>query len=146
MIHHLIYLSRSPRHCDDTFLISLLGVARTNNARLGVTGVLLYWDQTFLQLLEGDRDKVAQTFASIRRDRRHEGVVVLHQQQSHHPRLFPQWSMGYGHMRCMDKADIPGLEKNGLNDVRNQLTLGGQAPAARLLSEVIAFNEVDREG
>ena len=48
----LSYVSSAVRKLDDHELLEVLRVARKNNERLGVTGMLLYHDGNFMQILE----------------------------------------------------------------------------------------------
>ena len=45
-------------------------------------------------MLEGDADTIERTFATISRDARHSGVIIL-ESRAIDERGFPQWSMGY---------------------------------------------------
>ena len=50
----LVYVSAARKLFDEAELSALLTQCRANNARLGVTGVLLYADGNFMQALEGE--------------------------------------------------------------------------------------------
>ena len=50
----LIYVSTARELMDKDALLGILAKAREKNARLGITGMLLYKDGNFLQLLEGE--------------------------------------------------------------------------------------------
>lgn len=87
----LVYASQ-PFGYDDLSLTGILLEARENNATNGITGCLICRDDLFLQLLEGQRDRVTETFARISRDERHINVTELFCREIH-SRLFPEWSM-----------------------------------------------------
>lgn len=93
-IHRLVYVSASRVAMSDVDLERLLATARENNSEAGVTGVLLYHDGSFFQVLEGDKDQVTRIFNAIERDPRHSRVIVL-QTRAAPERAFPVWSMGY---------------------------------------------------
>ncbi len=93
-VHRLIYVSASVEYLDEAALEALLTQARANNARLGITGLLLYGEGTFLQLLEGPRDAVAALYATIRDDPRHVRCLVL-DEEDHVERLFGDWRMAF---------------------------------------------------
>jgi hypothetical protein len=88
----LLYVSNCRRDLPDTDVAQILDVSRKNNARDGVTGVLLHLDGAFLQVLEGDEDAVAKAVDRIRRDPRHSNITVLLDRAA--PRAFSEWSMG----------------------------------------------------
>jgi hypothetical protein len=106
----LVYASRALVDCDAAFLGALLEKARTNNVRLGVSGMLLYHAGAFLQVLEGAPDVVAALYGKIELDKRHDRVVVL-QRRALANRSFSEWSMG------LVKTDSKVLKAApGLND------------------------------
>ena len=90
----LIYRSRSlaPAADQDRGLGDILRVARTNNARLGVTGALLVYDNWFAQTLEGPEATVRALFERIRRDPRHDTVEVRGEGLVAE-RVFARWAM-----------------------------------------------------
>ena len=90
----LMYVSTAAWDMKDGDLNAILDLSRTNNRRIGVTGLLLHLDRGFLQILEGPKDAVLELFHAIERDDRHIGVRVLIQQDVPE-RLFADWSMGF---------------------------------------------------
>jgi hypothetical protein len=70
--------------------------ARSNNGKMGVTGMLIYRDEAFLQALEGDELSVRDIFKRIAKDARHTKVTILKNQGSFgERRIFGEWSMGF---------------------------------------------------
>jgi len=67
---HLVYVSSAVEPFSKTELVELLHVARANNERLGITGMLLYRDGNFMQVLEGEEPVVRDLYARIERDPR----------------------------------------------------------------------------
>ncbi len=94
MTYRIIYSSEAatPMQTDD--LQELLDHARRSNAAKGVTGALVYAERIFLQILEGDKVVLRDLMAKIRRDVRHENVLVL--RESEVPTaIFGSWKMAY---------------------------------------------------
>ena len=91
---HLIYTSYAVDAPSSRELMTILEASRRRNAADGVTGMLVYGGDLFLQLLEGPREAVCRTFYRILRDARHRDVTIL---QFGYPaqRLFAAWSMNY---------------------------------------------------
>lgn len=90
----LIYVSSAIADLGAAELTGILESARAQNRANGVTGVLLYHDGTFIQVLEGRAQDVDATFARILRAGQHDGVLVL--SQSEVPdRLFDGWHMAF---------------------------------------------------
>ena len=112
-IHRLIYVSAAREEMPPEGLESILAAARRNNAPAGVTGLLLFHDNSFFQVLEGPKEAVVAIFAAIERDQRHSRVIVL-QTKSADGRAFPNWSMGYmkaDTLRSDQKAHLIDLAK-----------------------------------
>jgi len=103
-----VYASRAAVACDSAFLEALLKSSRANNARLGVSGVLLYHAGSFLQVLEGQPEIVNALYAKIERDERHNRIVRLYR-QTVSDRSFPEWSMGLMKIDSQALKDVPGL-------------------------------------
>jgi Sensors of blue-light using FAD len=103
MLRQLVYISSATSPFSDAELERLLGAARSNNARNGISGVLLYDDQSFLQILEGVRDDVDRVLTRIGRDRRHAGLTVV-QDEAIAERDFSGWDMAYRYVPANDTA------------------------------------------
>ncbi len=73
---------------------TILDASRRNNARVGVTGALMFNDGAFAQVLEGPQKGVEDTFERIQRDQRHGDVTVL-ECRPVTERGFPEWSMAF---------------------------------------------------
>ena len=97
-IYRLVYTSRNlltgGEDEQQAAVAGLLAVSKRNNARVGVTGALLFNGGSFAQVLEGSRAAVEGTFERIQRDPRHSDVTVL-QCEPVAARGFPNWSMGF---------------------------------------------------
>jgi len=90
----LVYYSRASREMNLADLQSILTVARDNNQKLGVCGMLCYDNLYFLQALEGERETVSELFLSIADDPRHDEVVICHFEYIEETK-FKNWNMGY---------------------------------------------------
>ena len=77
--------------------------ATRNNAAAGITGLLLFNGQNFLQLLEGEQDAVDSLLDRVESDPRHSGVVVVTDLEIAE-RSFPDWSMRL--LRLADEAEL----------------------------------------
>jgi hypothetical protein len=107
-IHQLVYFSRNRMQGDDraqlTNLREILSVSQRNNARDGVTGYLIFDKAWFVQILEGERAMVTQTYTRIARDGRH-GAATIMNTRDVAERAYPEWTMG-GIMRSLDVQEI----------------------------------------
>jgi Sensors of blue-light using FAD len=74
------------------------------NDAAGITGALLFLDERFGQILEGEQAAITGLFDRISRDPRHEHVTFDYLIETG-DRLFPDWSMG--RITNDTQADIP---------------------------------------
>ena len=88
----LLYFSRK-NDLGSGGIFTLLDQARLNNGRAGLTGVLVFNRNYFLQCLEGPREAVTRAFARIAGDSRHQGVTLMSFREVAE-RDFSEWSMG----------------------------------------------------
>lgn len=105
-----VYSSAGTEDLSESDLMEILDVARSNNKKLNVSGMLLFEDGSFFQVLEGQRAVIDKLYESILADKRHQNMSKILYQDAE-KRLFSDWTMGY--------ADIPKRELNkieGLND------------------------------
>lgn len=93
-LHTIVYSSREVRPMSDADKQQLLEKAREFNRAHGITGMLLYFDMVFFQVLEGPRVALEQLYERICKDVRHQDVTT-HVSEAVDERLFPEWSMAY---------------------------------------------------
>ncbi len=101
----------------DQDLADLLQQARANNQRKAITGMLLYKDGRFIQLLEGHEDQVQDSFERIRKDERHTAVELLWLRYAQY-RDFPDWTMGFINADDIDPHDLKGYSSFLERDLR----------------------------
>jgi hypothetical protein len=104
-----IYTSTAVRPFSDAELRELLGKARERNTAIEVSGVLLHQGGTFLQVLEGEADRVGAVYERIGRDARHRDVLLLHR-RAVTERNFGDWSMGFVDIGGR-AASLPGFRQ-----------------------------------
>lgn len=103
MIFQLVYRSTASRHLPASALLELLERSRANNARLEITGMLLFHSGQFLQMLEGEEAVVRERYAVIGQDERHKWVSLVMTGPGAE-RDFPDWTMGF---RDLDESQTP---------------------------------------
>lgn len=111
----LVYVSSATELLTDEELRALLQQSRAANQQRGVTGMLLYRDGNILQCLEGPKDAVRRAYDTISRDPRHDGVIVLVEEEVEQ-RSFADWSMGF--------KDLSGTEPESLEGYTDFLRSG----------------------
>lgn len=92
LLVRLIYCSRATGQLGYSDLKDILEKSDKNNPLVGITGMLCYGNSMFLQLLEGDRKAVSETYSRIDRDERHTEAEIIEMAEIEH-RLFGDWSM-----------------------------------------------------
>ncbi len=89
-----VYFSQAQYEFKDEELRNLLQVCQANNKKNGISGLLVYHDLNFFQVLEGESDAVYALLSVIEQDTRHRDVMAV-LEESISERSFANWSMGY---------------------------------------------------
>lgn len=76
-MHRIIYLSSGIKIFSDEEIKNLLYVSRINNSKNGITGLLLYAEGNFIQILEGEKEVIEATYHKIQKDNRHKNIIVV---------------------------------------------------------------------
>ena len=108
-IYRIVYASSARWHMEEIELQEILRKARRYNEQHGISGLLLYADGNFLQILEGGKQQVEHLYMKISADNRHNGIIRLISQTSD-TRSFPDWSMGYHKISREElEQNVPGF-------------------------------------
>ncbi len=94
MLIQLLYSSKASMDLSPAELTAILDKSVANNQANKVTGLLLYRDGCFLQLLEGEQAMVEATFERISQDARHHQLESLFSTECKQ-REFACWYMGF---------------------------------------------------
>lgn len=76
-LHRLIYSSFACPGLTLSEITAFLQTAENRNRACDIYGALVFANGTFLQMLEGRRDVVSETFGRIQRDNRHRQVCLI---------------------------------------------------------------------
>jgi hypothetical protein len=85
----IVYISTARGDAD---IPNILKVSQRNNRRDGITGLLFSDGTRFLQVLEGEEDRVGAAVARISADPRHRALVTL-SRRTIAAREFGHWAM-----------------------------------------------------
>lgn len=132
----LVYCSSATRPFGEQELAELLAVSRAGNTARGITGMLLYRDGEFVQILEGARSQVEELMQAIGRDERHTDVRVLLEEPLHE-RRFAEWTMGY---QSLVPAE-PGMA-SGYRDSFDDIRMGDHDMIGRAMMELTLWFRV----
>jgi DNA polymerase II small subunit/DNA polymerase delta subunit B len=117
-MHYLVYVSQATKPMDDAELEAILDVSRKYNSEQNVTGLLIYRYSPdtksghFIQMLEGDKQRVRALYDKIKRDKRHHTKIVLSEGEIP-DRLFGEWAMGFKNVDDKLLANLPGYVRLG---------------------------------
>lgn len=120
----IIYASAATRKMASEDLRDILAKARAFNAARGITGILVYDDGSFLQVLEGPSEAVASLVERIERDPRHTRFRLLSKRETE-VREFGEWTMGFADV-SVEAAGHEGFTGYG-PDLQNLVMAGARA-------------------
>lgn len=106
---HLVYTSQSIAPFSHKELLELLGKSWHNNKKLKITGLLIYLNQRFIQVLEGEMEPVNNLYAIIQQDKRHTKVTTVIEGNTQ-DRLFKDWWMGFKNLSQTEFTDLSGFQ------------------------------------
>ncbi len=109
-IYRVLQLSRPSFTTGYGVFRQIINVSRLNNARLHVSGALVFDGEQFCHLLEGRPEVIQPLVATIRADPRHHPQAVLYEGAAAGPRLLTVWKSGY----CDEEALRVFQGDNGL--------------------------------
>ncbi|MBO6783047.1 MAG: BLUF domain-containing protein [Alphaproteobacteria bacterium] len=104
-MRYILYASSAIVPFNPEQLDELLRISRRNNASVGVTGMLLYYDGNFIQYIEGGSEALDGLYDRIAADPRHRGLLVLDSGEIS-DRILPEWSMGFEDVSPQDDEAI----------------------------------------
>ncbi len=115
-LHRLVYMSTAVGVLRAEELDRIYLRAKSANARAGITGLMLFYEGVFLQVLEGPEAGVASLLDRIRRDRRHANVTVLEAGPAAE-RMFADTPM-----RFVAARNLSAGEKQAFSDLRQAVS------------------------
>ncbi|HVG15941.1 MAG TPA: BLUF domain-containing protein [Chitinophagaceae bacterium] len=108
-MHYLVYLSAAAPFFKEEDLKEILFKSRKNNTRAGITGLLLFHEGNFIQVLEGNKADISALYERIALDHRHKLLIKLVDEPTE-KRNFPDWSMGYKAVSTDEIRKLTGFD------------------------------------
>lgn len=108
MDYCITYFSTALESTSEHDIVDIVEFSRIKNARLGITGILLYVNGNIVQVLEGQQELVEDLYKSIQADPRHTDVRTV----ISHPiaqRLFSHWYMGYETLTTQQYEEVQDI-------------------------------------
>jgi hypothetical protein len=130
----ITYLSQASAPMSAEQLLALLMQCRTNNGARDITGMLLYGNGTFLQVLEGDDEVVDRLVETIAADPRHTGMRRL-ARKTIDRRQYADWSMGFERITSDGLRQVEGLRDFGQDDFNTEFLAGRHDIVESLMSQ-----------
>lgn len=131
-LHRVVYMSTAVGVLRAEELDRIYLRAKSANAGAGITGLLLFFEGVFLQVIEGPAAGVTSLMEKIRRDRRHSGLIVL-ESGPVAERAFPGSAMQFVAARNLSAG-----EKQAFSGLRQAVSLRPSLSAADGLSDFLA--------
>ena len=119
-MYQLLYISNAVNLMSNEELEALLDKARIKNRELNITGMLVYHEGSFIQILEGEEAIVKDSFESISKDPRHNDIMLI-DEHSIDKRSFESWEMAFHQLHFNDIERFPAI-KNLLDKSENNQT------------------------
>lgn len=141
MLVRCLYASRPVQPAPPDLLDNILEQSRRNNPPRGITGLLCYTSDAFVQVIEGGRNEVCDLYNAIVRDPRHTQIRLLSYEEIAE-RRFPGWSMGQVNVESVNRALLLKYSEKPCLD---PFVSPGQATMA-LLSELVASGSILTRG
>ena len=107
-LRRLVYTSHATVSLSKRDLLDLLHEARGYNMIDNISGVLMYKEGYFLQVIEGDPETIDALFIRLKKDTRHSDIKILFETPTDH-RLFENWAMGCADFDDPSLSMLPGL-------------------------------------
>lgn len=139
MLVRCLYASRAATSLSTIALDEILVQSHRNNPHRGITGLLCFTNEVFVQVLEGGRDEVCELFNTIVRDDRHSQVRLLVYEEIAE-RRFGSWTMGQVDAQTVNPSLLLKYSKTASLD---PFAITGQATMA-LLMELVATGAITR--
>lgn len=142
MLVRCLYASRVAAPLPAAILDQILLQSRRNNPQRGITGLLCFTSDVFVQVLEGGRDEVCDLYNAIVRDERHSKVRLLGYEEIDE-RRFGNWTMGQVDAKAMNPSLLLKYSKTATLD---PFAITGQATMALLMDLVATGSITGRTG
>ena len=141
MLVRLLYASRTAQPMTPEMVDGILNHSRKHNPERGITGVLAYTGDVFIQVLEGGRGPVNNLYNKIAQDPRHDQVTILSYEEMQE-RKFSGWTMGQVNLSKLNQSM---LLKYSERPALDPFSISGTVTLA-LLHELIDCAAIGRTG
>lgn len=128
-MYHLVYISYASRPLREDDLLDILNTSRLNNKKYGITGMLVYLHEKFIQVLEGEYEAVNKVYHEVKQDLRHRKVTTVLEGNTEQ-RIFKDWSMGFKKLDGQQFEELSGYKDP--KDFFNTTHVTDESPAVMI--------------
>ena len=127
-MYYILYTSTAKGQPGELEFRHLLNQCHLNNQKQDITGLLLYYNGRFMQIIEGDKADIQALFKLICNDIRHQDVVVLEEGEQE-GKNFPDWAMGFKAVSGEQNFSMPAFINLNENELIFNADSKSQHPA-----------------
>jgi Cu/Ag efflux protein CusF len=135
---NIVYVSTAVKLMHENQLLDILHNSRLHNAALNISGVLLYSDGTFIQVLEGKDTVIDALYTRIQADQRHKNIITLIDEPITE-KNFGQWLMGFAITDSKKTEKLLGY----LTSISELDLSNGKSTAVDAIKTFIETNKLD---
>ena len=135
---NIVYVSTAVKLMHENQLLDILHNSRLHNAALNISGVLLYSDGTFIQVLEGKDTVIDALYSRIQADQRHKNIITLIDEPIIE-KSFGQWLMGFAVTDSKKTEKLLGY----LTSISELDLNNSNSPAVAAIKTFIETNKLD---
>ncbi|CAM4264377.1 BLUF domain-containing protein [Gillisia hiemivivida] len=100
MRYAIVYVSTASKDLEKKEIERILNSSKTWNNENDVTGLLLFSEGNFFQIIEGEKKKISELFEDIKKDKRHHDIIQIFGKDIH-----KEAYDGYASDFVLDSAD-----------------------------------------
>ena len=108
MSYIICYISTAKYSIQTHELDHVYKITLKNNFKKNISGILIFNNGHFFQILEGEETVLKELFKKIKSDERHHNIIILLDKKNNH-RIFEDYR--YGFSVITNKKDIIDLKK-----------------------------------
>ncbi len=131
-LFQIVYTSTASKEFGRPELLDMLQGSVRRNKQSGITGLLLYKDGCFMQVLEGEEEPVIALFSKISRDPRHHHVIPLLRERIEE-RKFSHSAMSFHDLHSEELQNLPGYSEFLNTPLNGELMANDLSKCQRLL-------------
>lgn len=115
-LYRLLFVSKQSTKMKDEEIFSIFKKSKANNTHKKITGLLLYVEGAFMEVLEGEEQEIKNLYRFIASDKRHTLPKIILQGPIDE-RYFKGWSLGYPINTINDHEELKMINEDDKFDL-----------------------------